>query len=174
MIPMRSIPSHSGFTLLELLVAVAILGIVMSTVYGVLTRTLLATKRAEARAELFASGREMVMRMADEIEGALPPTRQVYFVGERRQGVLDVVHVLLGNARLPAVLHHRVEQAQHPALQDVRSREILGVSYEIEYPLDSLNRPNSKICRSVYLYSASLICRFSTWRLFSPYQSTSN
>lgn len=78
--------SERGFTLLELLVAVGILGIVMSTVYGVLTRTLMATRRAEARAELYASGREMVMRMADEIEGALPPDRQVYFVGQHEGG----------------------------------------------------------------------------------------
>ena len=83
---MRRPHGERGFTLIELLVAVGILGIVMSTVYGVLTRTLIATRRAEARAELFASGREMVMRMADEIEGALPPDRQVYFVGEHRGG----------------------------------------------------------------------------------------
>jgi general secretion pathway protein J len=96
-----------GFTLLELLVAVGILGIVMSTVYGVLTRTLMATKRAEARAELFASGREMVMRMADEIEGALPPDRRVYFVGEHGEatppndaiGFYTIINRMLGAER---------------------------------------------------------------------------
>lgn len=73
-----------GFTLLEILVATAILGLVMTTVYGTLSRTLMATKRAEERAELYASGREQVMRMADEIEAALPPSRDVYFVGEHK------------------------------------------------------------------------------------------
>ena len=76
--------SERGFTLIEVIVATAILGLVMTTIYGVLTRTLMATRHAEARAELFASGREQVMRMADEIEGALPPTRIVYFIGEHR------------------------------------------------------------------------------------------
>jgi len=80
------IRSQRGFTLLEVLVATAILGLVMSTVYSVLTRTLMATRRAETRAELFASGREQVMRMADEIESSLPPTQVVYFVGEHSGG----------------------------------------------------------------------------------------
>lgn len=78
--------NRRGFTLLEILVATAILGLVMTTVYGTLSRTLLATKRAEERADLYASGREQVMRMADEIESALPPSRQVYFVGEHKGG----------------------------------------------------------------------------------------
>lgn len=75
-----------GFTLLEVLVAVAILGLVMLTVYGTLARSIAATRYAEDRAELYASGREQVMRMADEIESALPPSQVVYFVGEHLGG----------------------------------------------------------------------------------------
>ena len=73
--------SQRGFTLLEVLVATAILGLVMTAVYGVVARTLMATQRSEARAELFADGRELVLRLADEIEGALPPSTNVYFLG---------------------------------------------------------------------------------------------
>lgn len=72
-----------GFTLLEVMVATAILALLATTVYGVLWRTIEGQSRAESRAELFAAGREAVMRMADELERALPPTlgREIWFVG---------------------------------------------------------------------------------------------
>lgn len=75
--------SRRGFTLLEVLVATAILGIILVTVYGVLARALFAKNHSEERAELYASGREAVLRIADEIEGALPPTagRNIGFIG---------------------------------------------------------------------------------------------
>jgi len=67
------------------MVATAILALIATTVYGVLWRTLDGKNRAEDRADLFAAGREAVMRMADEIERALPPTagnnNSVYFIG---------------------------------------------------------------------------------------------
>jgi prepilin-type N-terminal cleavage/methylation domain-containing protein len=75
--------AQRGFTLLEIMVATAILGIVLVTVYGVLSRALYAKNHAEERADLYASGREKVLQMADEIEGALPPTagRNIGFIG---------------------------------------------------------------------------------------------
>jgi len=65
--------AQRGFTLLEILVATAILGIVLTAVYGVLSRALYAKSHAEERADLYAAGRETVLKMADELEGALPP-----------------------------------------------------------------------------------------------------
>jgi len=75
--------SRRGFTLLEILVATAILGIVLVTVYGVLSRALFAKNHAEERADLYAAGREAVLKIADELEGALPPTagRDIGFIG---------------------------------------------------------------------------------------------
>ena len=65
------------------MVATAILGIVLTTVYGVLSRALGAKNHAEERADLYAAGREKVLQMADELEGALPPSagRNIGFVG---------------------------------------------------------------------------------------------
>lgn len=75
----------AGFTLLELLVAIAIFAIMATTVYGVLWRTLDGKNRAEERAELFAAGRDAVMRMADDLERALAPGTSsrgaVWFIG---------------------------------------------------------------------------------------------
>ena len=75
--------SRRGFTLLEIMVATAILGIVLTTVYGVLSRAIYAKNHSEERADLYASGRETVLKLADELEGALPPIagRNIGFVG---------------------------------------------------------------------------------------------
>jgi general secretion pathway protein J len=75
--------ARRGFTLLEIMIATTILGIIMVTVYGVIGRSLYAKNHSEERADLYASGREAVLKIADEIEGALPPTagRNLGFVG---------------------------------------------------------------------------------------------
>jgi general secretion pathway protein J len=75
--------TQRGFTLLEIMVATAILGIILVTVYGVLSRALFAKNHAEERADLYAAGRETVLKIADELEGALPPTagHNIGFVG---------------------------------------------------------------------------------------------
>lgn len=62
-----------GFTLIEILIALMIASIILVTVYGALSRTLFSKGLAESRAELFAAGREATLRMADEIQAALPP-----------------------------------------------------------------------------------------------------
>jgi general secretion pathway protein J len=83
--------TQRGFTLLEIMVATTILAIVMVTVYGVLSRALYAKNHAEERADLYAAGRETVLKMADELESALPPSagRNIGFIG------------VPGNARVP-------------------------------------------------------------------------
>lgn len=71
-----------GFTLLEIMVATAILGIVLLTVYGALSRALYAKNHAEDRADLYAAGRETVLKLADELEGALSPKgSNIWFIG---------------------------------------------------------------------------------------------
>jgi len=75
--------TRRGFTLLEIMIATTILAIIMVTVYGVVARALYAKNHSEDRADLYASGREAALKIADEIEGALPPTagRNIGFVG---------------------------------------------------------------------------------------------
>jgi prepilin-type N-terminal cleavage/methylation domain-containing protein len=77
-----------GFTLIEVLVVVIITGVILVTVYGSISRTLSSKGIAEERAELFAMGRDTVLRMADEIEGALPPAAgdRILFQGSTEGG----------------------------------------------------------------------------------------
>ena len=118
-----------GFTLIEVMVATAIVGLVLVTVYGAVARTVASKNHAEERAELYAAGREAVLKMADEIEGALSPAggRNVGFVG------------VPGTERVPT-----------DAVQfDVVIRRLFGVSQGrggralVSYSLDPLkDRPN--------------------------------
>ena len=73
-------PRHerSGFTLLEIMMAVTIFGIVAITVYGTFARTLRSKGLAEGQAELTQIGRSAVAHMADEIASAYFPRQPLY------------------------------------------------------------------------------------------------
>jgi prepilin-type N-terminal cleavage/methylation domain-containing protein len=77
-------PGAGGFTLLELLLAVVILGLLLASVYGAVARTAFSKNVAEDRAELYSSGRKAVLQMASDIEGAIPPLLgdRIYFRGQ--------------------------------------------------------------------------------------------
>jgi prepilin-type N-terminal cleavage/methylation domain-containing protein len=62
-----------AFTLLEVMMAVTIFGIVALTVYGTFARTLRSKQIAEERAELTQEGRSAVGRIADELASAYYP-----------------------------------------------------------------------------------------------------
>jgi len=64
----------SGFTLIEVLVAVAIMGILLTTIYGAVSRTMRSKEHAESSARITSLGREALLRIADEIEASLSPT----------------------------------------------------------------------------------------------------
>jgi prepilin-type N-terminal cleavage/methylation domain-containing protein len=73
-----------GFTLLEVLLAILILGLILASVYGALSRTASSKQHAEERAELYSSGRQALLKIANDIEGALPPLSgdRIYFRGQ--------------------------------------------------------------------------------------------
>ncbi|MFN8640292.1 MAG: prepilin-type N-terminal cleavage/methylation domain-containing protein [Candidatus Binatia bacterium] len=89
----------AGFTLLELLLAVVILGLITATVYGALARTESSKRIAENRAELYSAGRQAITKIANDIEGALPPPSgdRIYFRGTHGIGVAPEIHLVTMN-----------------------------------------------------------------------------
>jgi prepilin-type N-terminal cleavage/methylation domain-containing protein len=88
-----------GFTLLELLLAIVILGLITATVYGSLARTESSKRIAENRAELYSAGRLAVLKMAGDIEGALSPPSgdRIYFRGTHGRGEPPEIHLVTMN-----------------------------------------------------------------------------
>ena len=82
----HSAPLTGGFTLLEVLVASAILGLVLAALYGVFSRTLASQRSAEERAAHSRSARIALLRMGEDLQASLPLTREnSRFRGETRR-----------------------------------------------------------------------------------------
>jgi prepilin-type N-terminal cleavage/methylation domain-containing protein len=60
----------SGFTLLEITITLAILGVVLTIVYGVFSQTIAAKELAERRADDTASARAALARMTQDLQNA--------------------------------------------------------------------------------------------------------
>jgi general secretion pathway protein J len=74
-----------GFTLVEVLLAITILGIIMATVLGIFTGIISNSRTAEKRAELYQTGRAVLDLLATDIRGLYAQSvgdKQVYFVGQ--------------------------------------------------------------------------------------------
>lgn len=96
----RKSEHQRGFTLLELLLAIVILGLITATVYGSLARTLSSQRHAEERAELYSAGRQALLRIAGDIEASLPPSAlggRIYFRGTHGIGQAPEIHLVAMN-----------------------------------------------------------------------------
>lgn len=73
-----------GFTLVEMLVAMVILAIVLTTAYGVFSSSYSALRRVNPDRDLFHTARVILDRMADEIQSAYygPDLKYTGFFGE--------------------------------------------------------------------------------------------
>jgi general secretion pathway protein J len=78
-----------GFTLIEILIAVFILGIVLSTVYASYTGTFRTIRATETDAELYGMARTVLERMTRDLEavalwkGAFTFAARPYYLGDR-------------------------------------------------------------------------------------------
>lgn len=76
---------YSGFTLLEVLVASAIMSLVLAALYGVFSQTFKSKQLAEDRAERARTARIALLRLGEDLQSALPPsTGAARFTSETR------------------------------------------------------------------------------------------
>ncbi len=70
----ESRPGREGaFTLIEILVALAVFSIALTAIYGSFASALANKERAEAQAQVFRSGRLAISRMAEDLQAAFYP-----------------------------------------------------------------------------------------------------
>ena len=60
---------YSGFTLMEILIAVVILGLIMATILGTFTGIISSSRLAEKRTELYQTGRAVMDLLSTDIRG---------------------------------------------------------------------------------------------------------
>jgi general secretion pathway protein J len=78
--------SRRGFTLVELMLAVLILAIMMSIIYGVVVSTVNAARRVEEITASSEIGPAILTRVRSDIEAAFIPKEGEYFVGTKKPG----------------------------------------------------------------------------------------
>jgi general secretion pathway protein J len=113
---------EKGFTLIEILIAVLILGIVLSTVYASYTGTFRIIRETETDAELYGMARTVLERMTRDLEatapwkGAITFLAKPYSLGGRgftRLTFRSSAHLAFGEKEVPAgiaVIEYGVEE----------------------------------------------------------------
>jgi prepilin-type N-terminal cleavage/methylation domain-containing protein len=112
----------NGFTLIEILIAVFILGIVLTTVYASYTGTFRIVRDTRDDAEIYGMARSALDRMARDLESATPYrgaftfTAKPYNIGNREFTRLifrSTAHVAFGENEFPAgiaVIEYNVDE----------------------------------------------------------------
>ena len=80
-------PTPKGFTLLEVLVASALLSMVLAIVYGVFSQTLTSKQRAEEQSAQSRAARIVLLRIGDDLQASFPFAPDNFrFVGKTSRG----------------------------------------------------------------------------------------
>ncbi|MCE5265168.1 MAG: prepilin-type N-terminal cleavage/methylation domain-containing protein [Deltaproteobacteria bacterium] len=118
---------NRGFTLIEILIAVLILGVVLSTVYASYTGTFRIIRETETDAELYGMARTVFERMSRDLEAAAAWKGEFIFLakpyslGDReftRLTFRSAAHVAFGEKEEPAgiaVIGYNVEEGAEKA-----------------------------------------------------------
>ena len=125
--PCAALPSEKGFTLIEILLAIFILGIVMSTVYASYTGTFRIIRDTQEDAEIYGMARNALDRMVRDLQSAAPWRGAFTFVtktdtlGSReflRLTFRAAAHVAFSDQEVPggiAVIEYNVEEGTEKA-----------------------------------------------------------
>ncbi len=85
--PQSSVLSPAGFTLLEVLVASALLSLVLAIVYSVFSQTLTSKQRAEEQSAQSRAARIVLLRIGDDLQASFPFAPDNFrFVGKTSRG----------------------------------------------------------------------------------------
>ncbi|MBV8882222.1 MAG: prepilin-type N-terminal cleavage/methylation domain-containing protein [Planctomycetaceae bacterium] len=127
-----SAPRKSGFTLVELMLAILILAIMMSIVYGVVVSTVSAAKRVEEITASSEIGPALLTRIRADLEAAFLPKEGEFFVGSKRPG---------GGADRDRIdfISSDVAYGSENDVEEPRFHSINEVGYQV---LDSRKDPN--------------------------------
>lgn len=113
---------NKGFTLIEILIAIFILGIVLSTVYASYTGTFRIIKETEADAEIYGMARTTMDRISRDLQsvapwrGAFTFTTKSFTLGKRefvRLTFRSAAHVAFNDKEAPGgitVIEYRIEE----------------------------------------------------------------
>jgi general secretion pathway protein J len=122
-------PNEQGFTLIEILIAVLILGIVLSTVYASYTGTYRVVRQTQTDADVYGMARNVLDRMTRDLQsvatwkGAFSFRSESLSLGERETARLvfrAAAHVAFGEREVPggiAVIEYGLEEGtERPGL----------------------------------------------------------
>ncbi len=122
----RVVYATEGFTLVEILLAITILGIIMASVLGIFTGIISSSRTAEKRAELYQTGRAVMDLLATDIRGLYAQNlgeSGVFFIGKEdsvlgdglpRLAFLTTNTLSIGTKRAPFVSEIEYFLAENP------------------------------------------------------------
>jgi general secretion pathway protein J len=154
------LPSGRGFTLIEILIAVFILGIVLSTVYASYTGTFRIIRETREDAEAYGMARNALDRMVRDLQSAAPWRGAFTFVTKtdtlggrefQRLTFRAASHVAFNDREVPggiSVIEYRVEEGTEKAgyvlvrgdnlYRDPKKEEPLAEGYLLSERVDAL------------------------------------
>jgi type II secretion system protein J len=127
---MRRRPTQAGFTLLEVLLAIAILGFISALLWGSFSRTAAIKQRTESGEDRLHSARVAMMRMTREIEMAYMANSFNPSLQERRTMFVGGAHADFDDLRFSWFGHQRLRV-------DAAEADTAVVSYYVQAdPID--------------------------------------
>jgi len=132
--------SRRGFTLVELMLAILILAIMMSIIYGVVVSTVSAARRVEEITASSEIGPAILTRVRSDIEAAFVPKEGEYFVGSKKPGGggdrdrIDLVsgELAYGSENdVEAARFHSINEVGYQVLENRKNPDV-GVLYRRE------------------------------------------
>jgi type II secretion system protein J len=137
---------RDGFTLIELMLAVLILAIMMSIIYGVVVSTVTAARRVEEITATSEIGPAILTQIRIDLEAAFLPKEGEYFVATKRTGGgasrdrIDFVSGVMAYGSENGIEEARFHSVNEVGYQMIESRKdpSVGILYRREdYFIDS-------------------------------------